>query len=172
MGNIYVTELCKTQKDNERYVHVTRDSGLPSSTLPDSVLHLKPNMQRHSRIVNKLSLQVRDFVTRGEKFRIYHGSSNSTRPPSSGTVLDVSALNKVLVVERESSSWCLVEPNVPMDKLVEATMRFGLIPPVVMEFPGITVGGGFSGTSGESSSFRYGYFSDNVLEIEMILGNG
>ena len=43
----------------------------------------------------------------------------------------------------------LVEPNVPMDRLVAATLQCGLIPPVVMEFPAITVGGGFTGTAGE-----------------------
>lgn len=66
----------------------------------------------------------------------------------------------------------LVEPNVPMDCLVESTIIHGLIPPVVMEFPGITVGGGFAGTGGESSSFKYGYFNESVNSIEMVLGNG
>ena len=51
-------------------------------------------------------------------------------------------------------------------------MPHGLIPPVVMEFPGITAGGGFSGTSGESSSFRNGFFSDCVNWIELVLGDG
>jgi delta24-sterol reductase len=51
-------------------------------------------------------------------------------------------------------------------------MKFGLIPPVVPEFPGITVGGAFSGTAGESSSFRHGYFDKTVQSVEMILGNG
>lgn len=36
----------------------------------------------------------------------------------------------------------LVEPNVPMDKLVEATLAQGFLPKVVMELPNITVGGG------------------------------
>lgn len=34
---------------------------------------------------------------------------------------------------------------------VENSVDFVLISRVVMEFPGITVGGGFSGTAGESS---------------------
>ncbi|KAG6978329.1 Delta(24)-sterol reductase [Fusarium oxysporum f. sp. conglutinans] len=51
-------------------------------------------------------------------------------------------------------------------------MPFGLISPVVMEFPGITAGGGFAGTSGESSSFRHGFFNETVNFVEMILGNG
>ena len=65
-----------------------------------------------------------------------------------------------------------MEPNVPMDRLVEATTPYGLVPPVVMKFPGITVGGGFSGTSGESSSFRHGFFNETVNFVEMVLGNG
>lgn len=67
---------------------------------------------------------------------------------------------------------CLVEPNVPMDRLVEATLKHGLVPPVVMEFPGITVGGGYSGTSGESSSFKHGFFDRTVQKVEMVLADG
>ncbi|EAQ87374.1 hypothetical protein CHGG_03993 [Chaetomium globosum CBS 148.51] len=134
-------------------------------------------LQRHERIVSRLASEVQHFSERGERFRINHGSSNSTRPASIGNLLDISGLNNVLFISKGDpdlglESWCLAEPNVPMDKLVEATIPHGLVPPVVMEFPGITVGGAFSGTSGESSSFRHGFFSDNVHEVEMILGDG
>jgi FAD/FMN-containing dehydrogenase len=66
----------------------------------------------------------------------------------------------------------LVEPNVSMDSLVNATLAHGLLPPVVMEFPGITAGGGFAGTAGESSSFKYGLFDCTVRSIEVILADG
>ncbi|KKY26669.1 putative fad binding domain-containing protein [Diplodia seriata] len=59
-----------------------------------------------------------------------------------------------------------------MDRLAEETMKYGLIPPVIMEFPGITVGGGYSGTSGESSSFKYGYFDQTINWVQMVLANG
>jgi delta24-sterol reductase len=59
-----------------------------------------------------------------------------------------------------------------MDRLVEATLKHGLVPPVVMEFPGITVGGGYSGTSGESSSFKHGFFDRTINYVEMVLANG
>ena len=59
-----------------------------------------------------------------------------------------------------------------MDKLVSATLPRGLVPPVVMEFPGITTGGGFAGTAGESSSFKHGFFDECVESVEMVLGNG
>ncbi|KAI1304063.1 hypothetical protein F5Y03DRAFT_359016 [Xylaria venustula] len=41
-----------------------------------------------------------------------------------------------------------------------------------MEFPGITAGGGFAGTAGESSSFRHGYFDQCVDAVEMVLPDG
>lgn len=59
-----------------------------------------------------------------------------------------------------------------MDRLVEATLEHGLIPPVVMEFPGITVGGGYAGTSGESSSFKHGFFDRTINSVEMVLADG
>jgi Delta24-sterol reductase len=86
-------------------------------------------------------------------------------------MIDTSKLNNVLSVNSDTKT-TLVEPNVPMDKLVEATFQYGFVPPVVMEFPGITVGGGFSGTSGESSSFRRGYFECTINQVEIILANG
>lgn len=41
-----------------------------------------------------------------------------------------------------------------------------------MEFPGITVGGGFAGSAGESSSFKYGYFDQTVRSVELVLVTG
>jgi Delta24-sterol reductase len=41
-----------------------------------------------------------------------------------------------------------------------------------MEFPQITIGGGFAGMAGESGSFKYGIFDCIVNWIEIILGNG
>jgi FAD/FMN-containing dehydrogenase len=59
-----------------------------------------------------------------------------------------------------------------MDKLIAHTLKEGLIPPVVMEFPGITASGGYSSSASESSSFKYGYFDETVNSVEMVLGNG
>ncbi|CAF3457242.1 unnamed protein product [Fusarium graminearum] len=130
-------------------------------------------MQRHDKIVEDVSMRIRDLHKLGQPYRISHGSSSSTRPRHSPNtnVIDISMLSQVISVDTEKNT-CLVEPNVPMDRLVEATMPYGLIPPVVMEFPGITAGGGYSGTSGESSSFRHGFFNETINFVEMILGNG
>ncbi|RMY49306.1 hypothetical protein D0863_15179 [Hortaea werneckii] len=132
-------------------------------------------MTRHRAEVQRISETVKAFHERGEKFRIYHGSTNSTRKnmmnKDSRKVVDTSHLNHVLYIDKEKQV-ALVEPNVPMDRLVEATLEHNLIPPVVMEFPGITVGGGYSGTSGESSSFKHGFFDRTLNSVEMVLADG
>lgn len=130
-------------------------------------------MESHNDAVKAIATQVQAFSERKAPFRIYHGSTNSTRPSrrQRDQMVDISGLNHVLQVESEAK-FALVEPNVPMDALVEATLRHGLVPPVVMEFPGITAGGGFAGTAGESSSFRYGFFDRIVSWIEIVLATG
>jgi Delta24-sterol reductase len=112
-------------------------------------------MDGHDKAVAEIAAHVRQFYDRREPFRIYHGSTNSTRQSrvQRDKMIDTSSLSRVLKIDTGSMT-ALVEPNVPMDSLVQATLQHGLIPPVVMEFPGITVGGGFAGTSGESSSFK------------------
>ncbi|KAK2611955.1 hypothetical protein QQS21_002061 [Conoideocrella luteorostrata] len=130
-------------------------------------------MEHHAHVVCNIAATIKSCFEKQEPFRIFHGSSNSTRPRhQAGTkVVDISGLSNVVSVDAKARV-ALVEPNVPMDRLVEVSLNHGLVPPVVMEFPGITTGGGFSGTSGESSSFRHGFFNDNINSVEMILGNG
>lgn len=129
-------------------------------------------MKQHEATVQAISACVRSYYDKKEKFRIYHGSTNSTRALTlKKNLVDTSKLSHVLSVDTKEKT-CLVEPNVPMDRLVEETLAFGLVPPVVMEFPGITVGGGYSGTSGESSSFKHGFFDRTILSVEMVLANG
>ncbi|KAM7207450.1 hypothetical protein V8F20_002136 [Naviculisporaceae sp. PSN 640] len=130
-------------------------------------------MDRHAQSVSRIAASIQSYFATRSPYRIFHGSTNSTRPTRSSKTpqIDISVLKNVLSVEK-STKTCLVEPNVPMDKLVEATLRHGLVPPVVMEFPGITAGGGYAGTAGESSSFRHGFFDDTVRRVEMVLADG
>lgn len=130
-------------------------------------------MDVHNAAVEKIASQVRDFYSNHKPYRIYHGSTNSTRDsrrdPNSS--IDTSKLNHVLDIDTHTKI-ATVEPNVPMDDFVRETYQRGLVPLVVMEFPGITVGGGFAGTSGESSSFRHGFFDNTVRWIEVVVPNG
>jgi delta24-sterol reductase len=136
-------------------------------------LSLFPSMDQHDKTVAEISASVHHFYKLKKPFRIYHGSTSSTRPSTKhrDQVVDTSSLTHILGINAAAQT-VLVEPNVSMARLVEYTTQHGYVPLVVMEFPAITVGGGFSGSSGESSSFRHGLFEDTVSSIEIVLGNG
>lgn len=134
-------------------------------------------LEAHGEAVKSISARVKHFYSLKKPYRIYHGSTNSTRASTktADNIIDTSSLNNVLQITSmpskndTSPASALVEPNVSMAALVDAAFQQGLVPPVVMEFPGITVGGGFAGTSAESSSFREGIFDRTVTEIEIVL---
>lgn len=129
--------------------------------------------EQHISDLKDIQSQMRYFYSQKKKVKIYHGSTNSTRALKfqRDKIVDISKLNRIIAINSDEK-YALVESNVPMDKLVEETLKYGLVPPVVMEFPGITVGGGVQGGAGESSSFKYGLFHDCCSEYEIVLGNG
>lgn len=127
--------------------------------------------RRHDRAVEDIADRVKSFKDGGSRPTISHGSTNSTRPQREGDTIEVGHLDHVLQVDRGEEK-AVVEPNVPMDRLVDATLEHGLVPPVVMEFPGITVGGGIQGGAGESSSFVHGAFHQCFDRYEIITGDG
>jgi len=83
--------------------------------------------------------------------------------------LDISRLNRILSIHE---TYVHVEPKVTMEYLAKKTLEKGLIPYVLPEFKGITVGGAIMGAALESSSHQFGQFNDNCLEYEILLGNG
>ena len=128
-------------------------------------------MESHSEHVSNISSQIANYHSTKTPFRIYHGSTNSTRHfPASQATISTAHLTNIQIDPTKNVA--IAEPNVPMDSLLDASLAHGLVPLVVMEFPGITVGGGFSGTSGESSSFGYGFFDRTVNWIEIVTGEG
>lgn len=152
--------------------NMEHDSGTTAEIREMEELMADPNMLKHWEEVKKIAKEVKKFYESGKRFRIYHGSTNSTRPSvsKSKNIIDTSRLNKVLRIDTRMRA--IVQPNVPMDALLVETLKHGLMPLVVTEFPGITVGGAFSGTAGESSSFKHGYFDQTVTKAEVILANG
>ncbi|OAL05723.1 FAD-binding domain-containing protein [Phaeosphaeriaceae sp. SRC1lsM3a] len=125
----------------------------------------------HAERVAIISGAVKAFYKQKVAFRIYHGSSNSTRAASRQEIVDISGLKHLISIDKKNKT-ALVEPGIAMDELLKSLLPHGLMPAVVPEFPGITAGGAFAGTAAESSSFRYGYFDKTVSKVEMVLGNG
>ncbi|KAL6857474.1 hypothetical protein ACO1O0_004910 [Amphichorda felina] len=130
-------------------------------------------LEEHKKAVERIQKQVKHFHDNKKHFRVYHGSTSSTRPISfqRDAIVDTSDMGRLFPVDKETMT-VKAEPKVPMDVLAAHCLKQGLIPKIVMEFKGITVGGGFSGFSGESSMYRYGLFSNTVSDIEIVLGDG
>lgn len=93
-------------------------------------------MDGHDKAVTPIATTIRKFYARKEQFQIYYRSTNSTRQSQylRDRIVNTSGLSNVLKVDTQSKP-ALVEPNVSMGALVEATLKHGLIPPV-MKFPG------------------------------------
>lgn len=130
-------------------------------------------LKQHEAAVKRVQEQVKFFHDNKKHFRVYHGSTSSTRPLSfkKDSIVDTSDMGRLFPVDLESMT-VKAEPKVPMDALAAHTLPHGVVPKIVMEFKGITVGGGYSGFSGESSMYRYGLFNNTISDIEIVLGDG
>lgn len=128
-------------------------------------------MQSHAEKVQVIRNQIKKFYREKKKVRIYHGSTNSTRVQKfkRNEMIDVSELNQVLEVNTKQK-YVIVEPNIKFGQLVKETLKYGLTPPVIPEFPNISVGGAINGGAGESGSFKWGGVV--TLEYELVLVNG
>lgn len=106
--------FAKAVADNARHFSTTSDTISP--------------LDHHHKAANYISASVRQFYNRKERYRIIHGSTNSTRLSAGkrNNLVDISGLSHVLEVNTETRT-ALVEPNVPMDRLVEETMKYGWI---------------------------------------------
>ena len=87
------------------------------------------------------------------------------------TPLDVSQLCDVIEIDTQKMLMH-VEPGVAMDYMTRVAIAHGVVPEVVLEFPGITVGGAVCGGGIESSSHKFGSFVDTVEEMDVLTGDG
>jgi delta24-sterol reductase len=127
----------------------------------------------HQNKVARLQEEVRGFYDTKTQVKIFHGSTNSTRSQkmSSGQYVNVSDFDEIIEINTQEN-YAIVEANVSLDTLLKETLKYRLIPLVVSEFPGITIGGAVQGGAGESSSFRYGCLHNTCLEYELVTAQG
>jgi hypothetical protein len=130
----------------------------------------------HHKTVASLQKKLQEAHRAGNSVTVSRstGQSNTTRSDTykkNTHTVSINNFNKILKLDQEKGL-ALVEPNVSVYELAQATLSLGLIPKVVPEFKGITVGGAVMGTALESSSYRFGQFNDICTRYELLLGNG
>ncbi len=133
-------------------------------------------LEEHDKKVAAIAAAVRDRVGRGEPVHIQKGGVHHFVPlPGDrrfgGAAIDISSLNQILHIDAQARI-CVAEPGVTFAELLKATLAHGLIPTVVPELEGITVGGAVAGCSVESMSYKEGGFHDSCLEYEVVTGAG
>jgi len=85
--------------------------------------------------------------------------------------LDVSAFGHVLHVDPANRT-AVVGGMTTYEDLVEATLRYSLMPMVVPQLKTITLGGAVSGLGVESTSLRNGMPHESVLSMDILTGDG
>ncbi|MDQ2725124.1 MAG: FAD-binding oxidoreductase [Actinomycetota bacterium] len=109
----------------------------------------------------------------GAPVRLAKKTSNlfRSRTRTSTPGLDVGAFGGVLAIDVAART-ADVGGMTTYEHLVDATLPFGLMPPVVPQLKTITLGGAVSGLGIESSSFRNGLVHESVLEMDILTGDG
>lgn len=126
---------------------------------------------------DSLLKQYRVFKERNEKTQVALGGKKTTNlfrvvsPNQKRFRLNVRDFNEVIRVDAKNR-FCEVEGMTTYEDLVAATLAHGLMPTVVPELKSITIGGAVVGVGVESSSFRYGFVHETILEMEVLLANG
>src|SRR5438093_9608669 len=88
-----------------------------------------------------------------------------------GILLDLTSLSRIDALEPTGlSADC--QAGVKWETLVQKSVAEALVPPVLTNNLGVTVGGTLSVAGLGVASFRHGAQGDNVLEIEAVLGTG
>jgi FAD/FMN-containing dehydrogenase len=134
----------------------------------------RPAPAPHADKVAALAAQVK--ALRGQTVHLDKGGVHHFVPlPGDarfrGPKLDLTAFREVLAID-PAARVATVEPGVTFAALVEKTLAHGLVPGVVPELTGITVGGAVAGCSVESMSYRVGGFHDTCLSYEVVTGEG
>jgi FAD/FMN-containing dehydrogenase len=112
-------------------------------------------------------------IPAGDPVRLAKRTSNLFRPRAAAgrRGLDVSRLSGVIEVDPVART-AEVQGMCTYERLVAATLAYGLMPLVVPQLRTITLGGAVTGLGIESTSFRSGLPHESVLELDILTGAG
>ena len=130
------------------------------------------NYDAHNQRRDKFSRELRQS-DQSQLIGLNKTTSNlfRARAQNSKRRIDVRAFNHVLSVDRDALI-ADVEGMTTYEDLVDATLKYHLLPTVVPQLKTITLGGAVSGLGIESSSFKCGLVHETVEEMEILLADG
>jgi len=96
-------------------------------------------------------------------------SMNGQSQVDAGVVVDMTSLREVHTVQRDR---IVVDSGARWSTVLSATLPLHLVPPALPDHLELTVGGTLSVGGVGGMSFRYGAVTDNVLELDVVTGDG
>ncbi|MEK7798698.1 MAG: FAD-binding protein, partial [Acidobacteriota bacterium] len=88
-----------------------------------------------------------------------------------GILLDLTSLDRILAIDPQGPA-ADCQAGVKWETLVRQTIPQGLVPPVLTNNLGVTIGGTISVAGLGVASFRFGAQGDHALELEVVTGAG
>lgn len=130
----------------------------------------------HTEKLDLLCKSIKDKVAKKaavtfEKSSVSHFVPNPEDPRFNREKINIRDFCEILSIDTENNL-CTAESGVTFEKLVTATLEYGLIPKCVPELRTITIGGAVSGCSVESMSYKFGGFHDSCVEYETVTSDG
>jgi FAD/FMN-containing dehydrogenase len=132
---------------------------------------MKAHEKKVGRIVAQLKARSSTLPLSLKKKSVSHLVPKPEDKRHTDEKLDISDFDEIIYIYKESRI-CIAEPGVTFEKMVNATIKHGLVPVVVPELKTITIGGAVAGCSIESMSYKFGGFHDNCLEYEVVTAKG
>ncbi len=96
-------------------------------------------------------------------------ATNGQAQVRAGVVIDSTTLGRVLEIRPDRA---VVEAGATWKALADAALAHGLTPPVLTDYLDLSVGGTISVGGIGGTSQRYGLQADNVLELDVVTGEG
>jgi len=129
----------------------------------------------HNEKIQLLAGQIKNRASTGKplsfaKKSVSHVVPNTGKKEAEEKIY-IGELDQIIRIDA-ADKICEAESGVTFYDLVRRTLPLGLVPYVVPELKGITIGGAVSGCSIEAMSYKYGGFHDTCLEYEVISADG
>jgi len=139
------------------------DFGHVVHNVPNGVLR-PGSTEDIAKVVRWMGDHGKQVTAQGESHSVYGRSQ-----VDDGIVVDMSGRNKIRSIHQGT---IVVDAGAKWSDVLSATLPEGLTPPVLTEYLELSVGGTIVVGGVGGTTWRYGVQSDNVLELEVVTGEG
>jgi FAD/FMN-containing dehydrogenase len=121
---------------------------------------LKKTIEKYNKISNNAVSRTTNDI--GTLFRKNYKKNEGFSLDNLNGIIDIDVKNKTINVGGKTRFY----------DILNYTLKYNLMPKIVPELSSITIGGAISGISIESSSFKYGWVHDTIVDMDVLTADG